>query len=96
MKRKIIIDTDPGHDDAMAIMLAAKSGAFDILAITTVCGNPTIKNTTRNALYILQMLGREDIPVYSGAKNPLKRKLAQAVVHGKSGLEGIDPTNEAI
>ena len=95
MKRKIIIDTDPGQDDAMAIMLAVKSGAFDILALTTVCGNSTIENTTRNARFILKVLGKEDIPVYSGAKRPLKRNLVQAVVHGKSGLEGIDPTNPA-
>ncbi|HUD44884.1 MAG TPA: nucleoside hydrolase [Patescibacteria group bacterium] len=95
MKKKIIIDTDPGHDDAMAIMLAVKSGAFDILAITTVCGNSTIENTTRNARFVLQVLDREDIPVYSGANKPLKQDLIQAVVHGKTGLEGIDPTNEA-
>ncbi|OGK64517.1 hypothetical protein A2313_04775 [Candidatus Roizmanbacteria bacterium RIFOXYB2_FULL_41_10] len=95
MKRKIIIDTDPGHDDAMAIMLAVKSEVFDILAITTVCGNSTIENTTRNARYVLRLLGREDIPVYSGARNPLKQSLIRAIVHGKSGLEGIDPINKA-
>lgn len=93
MKRKIIIDTDPGHDDAMAIMLAVKSGVFDVMAITTVCGNSTIENTTRNTRFILQTLRREDIPVFSGAKKPMKRTLIQGVVHGKSGLEGIDPTN---
>lgn len=92
---KIIIDTDPGHDDAMALMLAIKSEAFNILAITTVSGNSTIENTTRNARFVLQFLKREDIPLYSGASKPLKRDLIQAVVHGKSGLEGIDPTNEA-
>lgn len=96
MKRKIIIDTDPGHDDAMAIMLAIQSNMFDIQAITTVCGNSTIVNTTRNARYIIDLLGRNDIPIYSGAKKPLKRSLIQAVVHGESGLDGIDPTNEAL
>jgi len=95
MKRKIIIDTDPGHDDAMAIMLAVKSDVFNIMAITTVSGNSTIENTTRNARFILQVLGTEDITVYSGAEKPLKQDLIQAVVHGKSGLEGIDPTNSA-
>lgn len=95
MKLKIIIDTDPGHDDAMAIMLAVKSNAFDILAITTTCGNSTIENTTRNARFILQTLNREDIPIFSGADKPLKQDLIQAVVHGKSGLEGIDPVNKA-
>jgi inosine-uridine nucleoside N-ribohydrolase len=93
--RKIIIDTDPGHDDALAIMLAVKSKAFDILAITTVCGNSTIENTTRNARYILSILDAESIPVYSGANKPLKRDLILAVVHGKSGLDGIDPSNDA-
>ncbi|MEK9175852.1 MAG: nucleoside hydrolase [Patescibacteria group bacterium] len=95
MKKKIIIDTDPGQDDAMALMLAIKSGLFNILAITTVCGNSTIVNTTRNARFILKILDRNDIPVFSGAKKPLKRELIQAVVHGKSGLEGIDPENPA-
>lgn len=93
--KKIIIDTDPGHDDAMAIMLAIKSGLFDIKAITTVCGNSTITNTTRNARYVVSLLDRNDIPVYSGAEKPLKQNLIQAVVHGKSGLDGINPTNEA-
>lgn len=95
MKRKIIIDTDPGHDDAMAIMLAVKSDLFDIQAITTVCGNSTIANTTRNARYVLNLLERADIPIYSGSSKPLKRSLIKAVVHGKSGLEGIDPTNKS-
>lgn len=95
MKKKIIIDTDPGQDDAMAIMLAVKSGLFNILALTTVCGNSTIANTTRNARFILKILDRDDIPVFSGARKPLKRKLIQAVVHGKTGLEGIDPKNPA-
>ncbi len=93
--RNIIIDTDPGHDDALAIMLAVKSGQFNILAITTVAGNSTIENTTRNAQYILKLLNRADISVYSGAEKPLERELVQAVSHGKSGLEGIDPTNPA-
>lgn len=96
MKRKVIIDTDPGHDDAMAIMLAVKSNVLDILALTTVSGNSTIENTTRNARYILNLLRKNDIPVYSGADRPLKRDLVQAVVHGKSGLDGIDPQNKAI
>lgn len=94
IKRKVIIDTDPGNDDAMAIMLAVKSNTSDILALTTVSGNSTIENTTRNARYLLNILGRDDIPVYSGAEKPLKCNLVQAVVHGKSGLEGINPQNE--
>lgn len=94
--KSIIIDTDPGHDDAIAIMLAIKSGLFEIKAITTVAGNSTIENTTRNARYLLSLLEREDIPVYSGAEKPLKQALVQAEVHGKTGLEGIDPTNPSI
>ncbi len=94
MKRKIIIDTDPGHDDAMALMLAIKSDQFDIQAVTTICGNSTVENTTRNARYVLDILNRIDIPVFSGAKKPLERPLIQAVVHGKSGLDGIDPANK--
>ena len=92
--KPLIIDTDPGHDDALAIMLAVKSGLFEIKALTTVAGNSTIENTTRNARHILQILGREDIPVYSGAEKPLERELKRAVVHGESGLAGINPTNE--
>jgi len=91
--RKVIIDTDPGHDDALALMLAIQSKAFDILAITTVCGNSSIENTTRNADYILSLFSSK-VPIYSGADKPLKRELIKAVVHGISGLDGIDPTNE--
>lgn len=94
MTRKIIIDTDPGHDDAMALMLACKSAEFDVLAVTTVCGNSIIENTTRNARFVLDFIGRSDIPVYSGAAKPLRRELIQAVVHGASGLDGINPTND--
>lgn len=89
-KSKIIIDTDPGHDDALAIMLAVKSGMLDIVGLTTVPGNSTIENVTRNASYILDLLDRRDLRIYSGAEKPLKRELIQAVVHGTSGLEGAD------
>jgi len=86
-KRKIIIDTDPGHDDALTIMLLEKSGLFDICAITTVAGNSTIQNTTNNARYILDLL-KSNTPLYSGAASPLKRELIQADVHGENGLAG--------
>jgi inosine-uridine nucleoside N-ribohydrolase len=92
--QKIIIDTDPGHDDAMALMLACKSPGLEILAVTTVAGNSTIENTTRNAQFILGQIGANNVPVFSGAAQPLKRKLMQAVVHGTSGLEGASPQNE--
>lgn len=92
-KTKLIIDTDPGHDDVMAILLAVKSGLFDIQAITTVAGNSLIENATKNACFTLDLLGRRDIPIFSGQPNPLKRKLILAVVHGKSGLDGVDTSN---
>ncbi|MFX1520170.1 MAG: nucleoside hydrolase [Promethearchaeota archaeon] len=92
---EIIIDTDPGVDDALALMLAIKSGIFEIHAITTVAGNTTIENATRNARFILNLLKREDIPVYSGAVKPLERDLIQSIVHGKSGIGDLRPQNEA-
>lgn len=91
---KLIIDTDPGHDDAMALLYALKRKNINVLAVTTVAGNSTIENTTRNAQYILNLLGRDNVPLYSGAAKPLRRPLVQAVVHGTSGLDGIDPSNE--
>ncbi len=83
----IIIDTDPGHDDALAILLLEKSKMFDIKAITTVAGNSNIQNVTNNARYILDLIGSKT-PLYSGSEKPLKRELIKAVVHGDSGLDG--------
>ena len=94
MKRKILIDTDPGVDDAMALMLAIKSEQFDLQAITTVCGNATIENVTRNARFVLEVLGRSDLPLYSGAAHPLVKSLQISVVHGASGLGKIEPAAE--
>ncbi len=79
----------------MALVLAIKSEMFKIHAITTVAGNTTIENTTRNARYILSLLKREDIPVYSGAEKPIVRKLLQSKVHGEGGLGNLLPRNEA-
>lgn len=90
---KVIVDTDPGQDDVMALTLLLKSTGVDITAVTTVAGNSTIENTTRNAAYTLGLLGRKDVPLYSGAAKPLKRKLIRAVVHGESGLDGVDLKN---
>jgi purine nucleosidase len=92
---ELIIDTDPGVDDALALILAIKSDMFKIHAITTVAGNTTIENATRNARFILNLLKREDIPVYSGAAKPLERDLIQSIVHGESGLGDLIPQNEA-
>ena len=87
--RKIIIDCDPGHDDAMAIMLAAAHPeALDILGIVTVAGNQTIDKVTMNACKVLTILGKE-IPVIRGAEKPLMRVLKTAPeAHGESGMDG--------
>ncbi len=90
MKRKIILDCDPGHDDAMAILLAGAQEELEILGITTVAGNSPVENTTRNALIITQ-IANLDVPVYKGMDRPMVREPYFAggeVVHGKSGLEG--------
>lgn len=83
----VIIDTDPGHDDALAIMLAIRSNKMDIKAITTVAGNVDIQKTTNNTRFILDLLD-SNIPIFSGSKKPLKKKLITANVHGESGLDG--------
>ncbi|KGF68196.1 nucleoside hydrolase [Hoeflea sp. BAL378] len=89
--RKIIIDTDPGQDDAAAIMLALASPELDVLGITAVAGNVPLALTARNAGIITEICGRGDVPVFSGASAPLRRKLVTAEhVHGKSGLDGVE------
>ncbi|RYE74108.1 MAG: nucleoside hydrolase, partial [Hyphomicrobiales bacterium] len=92
MTRKIIIDTDPGQDDAVAILLALASPEdFDILGIVAVAGNVSLAQNARNALKILELAGRTDIPVYAGCERPLKRMLVTAEhVHGETGLDGPD------
>ena len=90
--RQIIHDCDPGHDDAIALMLACASPEIELLAVTTVAGNVTLENTTTNALRVLDLLGRSDIPVAAGRDRPLKRDLSTAaVMHGESGLAGPLP-----
>jgi inosine-uridine nucleoside N-ribohydrolase len=86
----IIIDTDGGHDDALAMMLLVRTGLFDIRAITTVAGNSTLENVTRNAQAVMDLLEEQTIPIYSGSDKPLRRPLVKAVVHGNSGLDGLD------
>lgn len=95
--RKIIIDTDPGQDDAVAILLALGSPKeIDILGITAVAGNVPLELTQKNARMICELAGRPDIPVFAGSKNPLAKRLVTAEhVHGKTGLDGPtlpDPT----
>jgi pyrimidine-specific ribonucleoside hydrolase len=87
----IVIDCDPGHDDAIAILLALASPEVELRGITTVAGNQTLEKTTRNALKILELADRTDIPVAVGADAPLMRTLRVAAnVHGESGLDGPD------
>jgi inosine-uridine nucleoside N-ribohydrolase len=85
----IVVDCDPGHDDAIAILLALASPEVELRGITTVAGNQTLDKTTRNALVVLEVAGRTDIPVAAGAAGPLRRELRTAAhVHGESGLDG--------
>lgn len=90
MPRKIIIDTDPGQDDAVGILLALASPEVEVLALTTVAGNVPLDLTSRNARIVCEIAGRPDIPVHAGCDTPLSRPLVTAEhVHGKSGLDGI-------
>jgi pyrimidine-specific ribonucleoside hydrolase len=96
----IVIDCDPGHDDAIAILLALSSPEVELRGITTVAGNQTLDKTTRNALKVLELAGRTDVPVAAGADAPLKRTLRVAAnVHGETGLDGPDlpePTTKVV
>ncbi|MCX0402669.1 nucleoside hydrolase [Clostridium perfringens] len=86
-KRKVIIDCDPGIDDALAIILALKSKEIEIVGITTVSGNVESLQGAKNALKVLKLLGRLDIPVYLGEGKPVKRELVTAQdTHGEDGL----------
>ena len=89
--RKIIIDTDPGQDDALAILLALGSPELDVVGITAVAGNVPLSYTTRNALLVCELAGRVDVPVFAGCERPMIRPLVTAEnVHGKTGLDGPD------
>ena len=89
MSKKIILDCDPGHDDAVAIMLAVASDEIDLIGITCVGGNATLENTKLNTLKICSLLNRQDISIYAGANKPMFYDLVTAEhVHGDSGLDG--------
>ena len=89
MKHKIILDCDPGHDDAIAILLAAHHPEIDLLAITTVAGNQSLEKTTRNALKVCSLANIHDVPVARGMDRPLLRPAKHAPdIHGESGLDG--------
>ena len=91
MSKKIILDCDPGHDDALALTMAVASPKIDLLAVTTSAGNQTPDKTLNNAMRMLTLLHREDIPVAQGNQTPLVKPLETAPeVHGKTGLDGAD------
>jgi inosine-uridine nucleoside N-ribohydrolase len=88
---RILIDCDPGHDDAIALLLALASPELELLGVTTVAGNQTLDKTTANAIRILDFAGRDEIPVAAGADRPLTREpFVAAYVHGETGLDGPD------
>ncbi|ETD84576.1 nucleoside hydrolase [Rhodobacter capsulatus] len=90
MTRKIIIDTDPGQDDAVAILLALASPELEVLGITCVAGNVPLALTTKNARIVCELAGRRDVQIFAGCDRPLLRPLVTAeYVHGKTGLDGI-------
>ncbi len=94
--KPVILDVDPGHDDAVALMMACGAPELDLLAVTTVAGNVSLDKTTRNALRVLSLIGRTNIPVAAGAAKPLERALRTAEdVHGESGLDGPEEIPEA-
>ena len=91
MATPIILDTDPGHDDAIALLLALASPELEVLGVTTVAGNQTLEKTTTNALKILEFVDRTDVPVHVGCDRPLVREQRSAPdVHGETGLDGPD------
>ena len=88
---KIILDCDPGHDDAMAIMLAVGNPKIDLVGVTTVGGNQSLEKVTYNARSVLEMAKATDIPVHAGCDRPLVRKQEVAAsIHGETGLDGVE------
>src|SRR5947208_4235749 len=100
MKHKIILDCDPGHDDAIAILLAARHPEIELLAITTVAGNQSLEKITRNALKVCSLAGIRDVPIAMGMDRPLVRVANHAAdIHGETGLDGPqipEPTIELV
>ena len=96
----VLIDCDPGQDDAIALLLALASPELDVVGVTTVAGNQTVDKTTVNALKVLELAGRSDIPVARGADRPLVGDLVVADdAHGATGLDGPDlpaPTSQPV
>lgn len=91
MAEKIILDCDPGHDDAIAMLLAHASPEIELLGVTTVVGNQTLEKVTRNAQAVATMIGMYDVPIIPGCSRPLVRNIEVAEsIHGESGLEGVE------
>jgi pyrimidine-specific ribonucleoside hydrolase len=91
LPERILLDCDPGHDDAIALLLALASPEVELLGVTTVAGNQTLEKTTANAIRVLDFIGRDDIAVAAGADRPLLREpFVAAYVHGETGLDGPD------
>eukprot|EP00249_Psilotum_nudum_P010283 c22448_g1_i2 orf=574-1440(-) len=93
-KKKLIIDTDPGIDDAMAILMAFNSPEVEIIGLTTIFGNVPTSLATKNALHLLEVVGRDDIPVASGSSKSIKEVPKQRIavfVHGSDGLGNTNP-----
>jgi inosine-uridine nucleoside N-ribohydrolase len=98
MATKILLDCDPGHDDAIALLLALASPELELLGVTTVAGNQTLEKTTANAIRLLEFVARTEVPVAAGADRPLIREqYVASYVHGETGLDGPDlpPANGA-
>lgn len=90
-RRRVVLDCDPGHDDAMAILLAAASPAIELEAITTVAGNQTLDKVTLNARRVCSVAGIVDVPIAAGRDAPLARdRIVAEDIHGDSGLDGVD------
>lgn len=97
MQRKILLDCDPGHDDAVAMMLAWGNPSIELLGVTTVGGNQTLDKVTRNALSVATVMGMHDVPIAAGCRLPLVRPVEIAPdVHGDSGLDGVELPEPAV
>lgn len=91
MRRKVLLDCDPGHDDAVAMMLAWGNPHIELLGVSTVGGNQTLEKVTRNALSVATVIGMHDVPIAAGCARPLVRPVEIAPdCHGDSGLDGVD------
>lgn len=99
MAKKVLLDVDPGTDDALLLAMLLTHDDWDVVGVTTVAGNTSVENTTRNALSVLEFLDRSDVPVARGADGPLTRELEGAEwIHGPGGIRGDlpDPTAEPV